>query len=269
MKKRLFFATIFVLFSVAPVWAAKAVDATRSSGKTYTNSIGMEFALIPAGSFVREINVVNDFNEVLYRPKVNISKPFYLGKYEVTQEQWMAVMGSNPASFKGRTNPVEWVSWDDIQEFIRRLNAKEGTNRYRLPTEAEWEYAARGGTDTMFFFMKDPKTWEEATRQLDAYAWFDKNSGDTTHPVGQKKPNPYGLYDVYGNVWEWVQDRSAELPTDRETTDYRSPANGSNRVLRGGSWYYSAINCRSALRYHLRPVNRNYDIGFRLALSPE
>ncbi|MDR2745191.1 MAG: formylglycine-generating enzyme family protein [Desulfovibrio sp.] len=238
--------------------------------KTHTNSIGMEFVQIPAGSFERGINIVNEFNEVLYRPRVIISKPFYLGKYEVTQEQWLAVMGSNPSEFKGRTNPVENVSWDDVQEFIRRLNAKEGTNRYRLPTEAEWEYAARGGTNTKFFFMKDPKTWEEATGQLDAYAWFNKNSGNTTHPVGQKKPNPYGLHDVYGNVWEWVQDWYAEkLPQDREITDYRGPANGTSRVSRGGGWYCDAEYCRSGNRYGLRPGSRYRSMGFRLALSPE
>jgi formylglycine-generating enzyme required for sulfatase activity len=128
----------------------------------------------------------------------------------VTQEQWAAVMGDNPSQFKGRTNPADNVSWFDAQEFIKRLNAREGTNRYRLPTEAEWELAARGGADTRFFFMKDPKTYKEAEPLLDACAWFAKNSGWTTHPVGQKKPNPYGLYDIYGNVFEWVQDWYAD-----------------------------------------------------------
>jgi formylglycine-generating enzyme required for sulfatase activity len=260
---------IFVLFALLLLLSGSAFSVPAAE-KTYTNSIGVEFVLIPAGSFTWEINVVNDFNEVLYRPKVIISKPFYLGKYEVTQEQWTAVMGNNPSSFKGQTNPVEQVSWDDAQEFIKRLNAKEGHNRYRLPTEAEWEYAARGGTDTMFFFMKDPKTREEAERYLDAYAWYFMNSGRTTHPVGQKKPNPYGVYDVYGNVWEWVQDWYAEkLPTDREITDYRGPASGSNRLGRGGSWGYAAENCRSASRVGGAPAYLSFNSGFRLAISPD
>ncbi|MDR2123390.1 MAG: formylglycine-generating enzyme family protein [Desulfovibrio sp.] len=241
--------------------------------KTHTNSIGMEFVLIPAGSFLQEVNIVNEFNEKLYNPKMTVSKPFYLGKYEVTQEQWVAVMGNNPARVKGRTNPVENVSWNDVQEFIKRLNAKEKHNRYRLPTEAEWELAARGGTETMFFFMKkDEGTWADAARQLDAYAWFKMNSGETTHTVGQKKPNQYGLYDVYGNVWEWVQDYWHEdWPQDREITDYRGPASGSYRVFRGGDWSRDAEYCRSAFRYYNgSPGLLTSDvIGFRLALSPE
>jgi formylglycine-generating enzyme required for sulfatase activity len=319
--------------------------SAQAAGKTYTNSIGMEFVLIPAGSFLGEEEIAgevekSDFEETTktYRPKFIISKPFYLGAYEVTQEQWVAVMGtgSNPAYFKGRTNPVEAVSWDDAQEFIKRLNAMERHTRYRLPTEMEWEYAARAGTDAPTFFDKkeldgkmqalqekanelqrqaeasflriaekyasQPHTLEleaqmrreaEADGQkfqrqkdelikqatllqresnsLDAYAWFDANSGKTTHPVGQKKPNPYGLYDIYGNVFEWVQDWYEEkLPTDREIKDYRGPAQGSTRVSRGGSWFIGAEFCRSAARYlNAPPDARNLNIGFRLALSPE
>jgi formylglycine-generating enzyme required for sulfatase activity len=235
--------------------------------KTYTNSIGMEFVLISAGEFPISVGK-NEFGEEVVG-KAIISKPFYLGKYEVTQEQWVAVMGNNPSWLKGRTNPVEIVSWDDVQVFINRLNAKEGTTRYRLPTEMEWEYAARGGTDTHYFFMKDPKTWQEAERPLDAYAWFSKNSGNTTHPVGQKKPNPFGLYDVYGNVWEWVQDWGGDLPTDREITDYRGPSSGLVRGLRGGGWNYDAEYCRSSLRGGRGPDWRDFNVGFRLASSPE
>jgi formylglycine-generating enzyme required for sulfatase activity len=252
----------------APV-PQKAAPSPTSGEKTFTNSIGMEFVLIPAGPFAREAGK-NEFNEPV-RAMVTISKPFYLGKYEVTQEQWVAVMGSNPSGFKGRTNPVDSVSWNDTQEFIKRLNAKEGHSRYRLPTEAEWEYAARGGTDTMFFFMKNPKTWEEAASALDAYAWFKQNSGKKTHPVGEKKPNPLGLYDVYGNVNEWVQDwYTKKLPTDREITDYKGPGHGSYRVSRGGGWIVGAEGCRSSYRDDiLPPGDRSSLIGFRLALSPK
>jgi formylglycine-generating enzyme required for sulfatase activity len=265
--------TFFCLFLLS----ADPVHALFGFGeKTRTNSMGMEFVLIPAGSFYQEVDIVNEFNEKLYSPKMIVSKPFYLGKYEVTQEQWAAVMGSNPSHsiHRGRTNPVSGVSWDDAQEFIKRLNAKEGTTRYRLPTEAEWELAARGGTDTMFFFMKDEGirnegAWEDAARQLDAYAWCKDNSDRTTHPVGQKKPNPYGLYDIYGNVWEWVQDWAGDLPQDPEITDYRGPPEGSSRVHRGGAWGSLAENCRSANRGNLTPDYRYFGLGFRLAFSPE
>jgi formylglycine-generating enzyme required for sulfatase activity len=260
-------AAFFLFAAVSVVASLGSRSLCLGAELTHTNSIGMEFVLISPGTFMMGDNSGRADETPAHQ--VRISKPFYLGKYEVTQEQWVAVMGNNPASFKGRTNPVDSVSWNEVQEFIKRLNAKEGTTRYRLPTEMEWEYAARGGTDTRYFFMKNPKTWEEAERHLDAYAWVFKNSGDTTHPVGQKKPNPFGLYDVYGNVWEWVQDWMGKLPTDREITDYRGPSSGSVRVLRGGSWLSNAEYCRSSNRLIIRPDFRFDDYGFRLALSPE
>jgi formylglycine-generating enzyme required for sulfatase activity len=215
MRLRVPLALFYVLFAAFAAFSAEI--------KTHTNSIGMEFVLIPAGSVLRGI-VVNELHERLYKAEVIISKPFYLGKYLVTQGQWAAVMGNNPARFNARNNPVETVSWNEVHEFIRRLNAKEKHNGYRLPTEAEWELAASGGTGSIFFFLNNQKTWEEAVEALDAYAWFKHNSGGATHPVGQKKPNPFSLYDVYGNVWEWVQDWFEDLPTDQENTDFRSPA---------------------------------------------
>jgi formylglycine-generating enzyme required for sulfatase activity len=263
---------------LAPGGGALVVHAVD---KSFTNSSGMEVVLIPAGSFtmgtdkkIFEGAYASDDETQGHRVRVSISRPFYLGRYEVTQEQWAAVMRSNPSYFQGWNNPVENVSWGDVQEFVMRLNRQEGHARYRLPTEAEWEYAARGGTDTEFFFMQDPKTWNkaayhEATRQLDAYAWVYLNSGNTTHPVGEKKPNPFGLYDVYGNVWEWVQDWDGELPAVRETTDYTGPASGWERVLRGGGWFNDAVYCRSAGRHGFTPDHRYINIGFRLALSLE
>ncbi|GHV53351.1 hypothetical protein FACS1894206_03870 [Deltaproteobacteria bacterium] len=268
-----------LLLAVIAAWVfpvpASAALFGPGGPKTHTNSIGMELVLIPAGSFALELDVVNEFKEVLYSPKMIISKPFYLGKYEVTQEQWAAVMGNSPAKFKGRTNPVERVSWNDAQEFIKRLNEKEGHKRYRLPTEMEWEWAAKGGAGEtrLWFFMENRKdyktTLEEATRALGAYAWFSENSGSTTHPVGQRKPNPYGLYDIYGNVYEWVQDWSTRLPTDKEVRDYSGPADGSLRVIRGGSWGRYTGSCRSSYRYGLTPDYETNYVGFRLALSPE
>jgi len=237
--------------------------------QTHTNSIGMEFVLIPAGSFLLEDSVKNDFGETVYRPKVSISKPFYIGKYQVTQEQWTAVMGNDPSKFKGRTNPVEHVSWQDTQEFIKRLNAREGHARYRLPTEMEWDLAASGGTGSQFFSIHDPKNWEELENSLDAHAWLQKNSGGSTHPVGQKQPNQYGLYDMFGNVWEWVQDWYGVLPKEREIADYTGPAAGVRRVLRGGSWDYDSRNSSWAYRIGVKPGYQGSYVGFRLALSPE
>jgi formylglycine-generating enzyme required for sulfatase activity len=194
---------------------------------------------------------------------VHISKQFYLGKYEVTQLQWKAVMGNKPSHFKGRDNPVEQVSWDDAQEFIKQLNAKEGHNRYRLPTEAEWEYAARAGTNSAYFFGDNAAL-------LKQYAWYSDNSEETTHPVGQKQPNAWGLYDMHGNVWEWVQDWYEEwYYSDSPGSDPKGPSFGSYRVLRGGGWHFDARLCRSADRFNYAPVNRNRSLGFRLALSPE
>jgi len=251
-----------------------AVPARAESGRQiHINSIGMEFVLISAGSFFLEHEVM-DGQGTPRRPKVTISKAFYLGQYPVTQEQWETVIGSNPSQFKGWNRPVENVSWRDVQEFIRRLNELEGHERYRLPTEMEWEYAARGGTASKYFFMEDPRTWEEAELPLKTYAWFNKNSHSSTRPVGKKKPNPYGLYDMYGNVWEWVQDRFAVKPPNLlEMRDYAGPAaspwNNRERVLRGGSFGLSGPYSRSGSRRSLTPDYRHNDIGFRLALTPE
>jgi formylglycine-generating enzyme required for sulfatase activity len=157
----------------------------------------MTFTLISAGDFYMGSEESGDEKPV---HKVKINNPFYLGIYPVTQREWKAVMDDNPSYFKGDDMPVEQVSWDDVQEFIKKLNEKEGTDRYRLPSEAEWEYACRVGTTSRYSFGDDES-------KLGDYAWYDDNSGDKTHPVGQKKPNSWGLYDMHGNVWEWVQDK--------------------------------------------------------------
>lgn len=162
----------------------------KPQGKTFTNSIGMEFILIPAGSF--------QMGEESEAHNVKIEKEFYLGKYEVTQKQYQAIMGNNPSYFKGENRPVEKVSWNDAQEFIKKLNEKDGgTKKYRLPTEAEWEYAAKAGSSIKWSFGDDKN-------ELENYAWYNKNSGNETHEVGQKKPNGFGLFDMHGNVWEWT-----------------------------------------------------------------
>jgi len=236
--------------------------------ETYTNSIGMEFVLVPAGSFQMQTHKINIFGEnIIETVTITISEPFFLGKYEVTQEQWVQVMGineftgTNPSAFPGRYNPVENVSWFYVQEFIRRLDAMDRNIGYRLPTEMEWELAARGGTSTDYFFG-------ETADHLGDYAWYSGNSEGRTQAVGQKLPNPYGLYDMYGNVREWVSDWYEAYPSNTQLTDYRGPESGFWRVNRGGSWDYDAAYCQSAYRHDLAPGDKMDDLGFRLILYP-
>ncbi|MDR3175498.1 MAG: formylglycine-generating enzyme family protein [Desulfovibrio sp.] len=244
---------------------SNGTPAAQAAEKTCTNSIGMEFILIPAGSFTMG---AKDFEKVPIgetpQHRVSISKPFYLGKYEVTQAQWTAVMGNNPSEYKGWSNPVEQVSWDDIQVFIQRLNQNEGHTRYRLPTEAEWEYAARAGTESIYSFGDD-------ARELGNYAWYDEDYlSSSTHPVGQKQPNAWGLYDMHGNVFEWVQDwHGKQYYSNSPGADPKGPSSGSFRVLRGGSWHHPAHSCSSTSRYCYVPDSSVEFFGFRLALSPE
>ena len=185
--------------------------------------------------------------------------PFAMGKYEVTQEQWYAVMGANPSGNKGRTLPVEQVSWEDAQVFIQKLNQKTG-QQYRLPSEAEWEYAARAGSQAEYSFGDDEK-------ELGRYAWYSANSSRQTHPVGEKQANRFGLHDMHGNVWEWVQDcwhdNYLGAPTDGSA--WTTGCNGDYRVLRGGSWDYLPAILRSADRDRVTPDLRFNYYGLRLA----
>ena len=189
--------------------------------------------------------------------EVALSKPFYVGATEVTQAQYEAVMGKNPSNFKGAANPVDNVSWNDATEFCNKLSEKT-RQAVRLPTEAEWEYACRAGSKTKFCFG-------DADEGLGDYAWYSANSGSTTHPVGQKKPNAWGLYDMPGNVWEWCADWYGEYPKGA-VTDPRGAASGSQRVLRGGSWYGGAGNCRAAYRLRSNPDHWYNDHGFRVVV---
>jgi len=242
--------------------------------ETITNSIGMQFKLIPAGEFMMG-SEESDWSKPVH------TITFYFGIFPVTQREWKAVMGDNPSHFKGDDLPVERVSWNEVQDFIKKLNEKEGTNKYRLPSEAEWEYAARAGTTTQYSFGDDES-------ELGEYAWYVENSGSRspkkgdyfgydkddwfenkwngkTHPVGQKKSNPWGLYDMHGNVWEWVQDEWHDsyegAPTDGSAWEDGS---GAVRVFRGGGWSCNAGDCRSAVRSHAGPGARVLDLGFRL-----
>jgi len=192
---------------------------------------------------------------------VTLTQPFYMGKYDVTQEQYQQVTGTNPSGFKGKNNPVEMVSWDDAQAFCKRLT-EQTKQAVRLPTEAEWEYACRAGT-TSTYHSGDTEA------DLARVGWYYANSTNTTHPVGQKEPNAFGLYDMHGNVWQWCQDWYGENYYGKsEAENPQGPAQGAYRVLRGGSWYRHPLFCRSANRYRYYPVNRYIIIGFRVVVVP-
>ncbi len=187
---------------------------------------------------------------------------FYMGKYEITQGQWQSVMGNNPSYFKncGEKCPVEQVNWNDIQEFINKLNAKTG-KKYRLPTEAEWEYAARSGG------KKEKYAGTSSDAELGKYAWYSGNSGGSTHLSGQKQPNGLGLYDMTGNVWEWCQDSYGETYYSQSPRkNPAGPPSGIRRVLRGGAWIFEPAGIRAAIRYGLTPASRSDLYGFRLSL---
>lgn len=195
--------------------------------------------------------------------EVTISKDYYMGEIQVTQALWHAVMGDNPSYFKDdvmvKKHPVDTVSWNDCQEFIKKLNNLTG-KQFRLPTEAEWEFAARGGN-------KSRHTQYSGSDDIDPVAWYDGNSRSQTHPVAKKSPNELGLYDMSGNVWEWCNDRYADdYYANSPSVDPQGPSSGSDRVFRGGSWRSNPGNCRSSLRSWFNPEGRSDGFGFRLAL---
>jgi formylglycine-generating enzyme required for sulfatase activity len=212
--------------------------------ETTTGPHGIELVWCPPGTFR-----MGEGDEA-YR--VTLTKGFWLGKYPVTQREWTTIMGSNPSHFKnvGDRAPVENVSWHDAQEFLKKLG-----DAFRFPTEAEWEYACRAGSSTAYCFGDDKA-------QLGDYAWYNENSDRTTHPVGQRKPNPWGIHDVHGNVWEWCQDGYGDYPAG-SVTDPTEPPQAVLRVFRGGGWCGNARFCRSAFRSKSVPTYRRDDLGFR------
>jgi len=249
-----------------------------------TNSIGMKLILIPPGEFdmgstQEEVDrllgdakrgtlpqgYANLLPREIPRHRVRITTAFYLGVHEVTQRQYERAIRSNPSEFKesGPDAPVETVSWDDTAEFCRRLSGlvEEKASEYRLPTEAEWEYACRAGTTTQYSFGDD-------TARLGEYAWHGDNSDKRAHPVGQKMRNAWGLHDMHGNVWEWCQDWYAQdYYAGSPTGDPRGPEQGADRVSRGGGWNRRSQYCRSACRARYAPSGRNGSLGFRVALE--
>ena len=230
----------------------------------YRNPLGMEFVEIPLGEFPMGSPSSESGRDDDEGPvhKVRIAKPFFLGAYEVTQRQWEQVMGNNPSHFRGGNRPVERVSWHDAQEFIRKLCAKEhvGQGTYRLPTEAEWEYACRAGSRTRFYSGDDDPT-------LSRIAWHRGSSHGRTHEVGRKLPNAFGLHDMSGNVWEWCQDWHDSGYYARSPVEAPGPDAGFHRVARGGNWLYAPKLSRSANRFGFSPDERIGGVGFRVARS--
>ncbi|MFC1859131.1 formylglycine-generating enzyme family protein, partial [Thermodesulfobacteriota bacterium] len=240
-----------------------------SSGNTFTNSLGMAFKLISAGAFTMgsPLDEPGRQSDELQH-QVTLTQSFYMQTTEVTQGQWQAVMGNNPSHFAncGDNCPVEYVSWEDVHLFIAELNNR-GEGTYRLPTEAEWEYAARAGSTTAFANGDITETDCGHDPNLDAMGWYCGNGASITHLFAQKQLNAWGLYDMHGNVWEWCQDWYGTYPSG-SMVDPQGPSNGSHRVARGGSWYHSAGYCRSAIRGLISPGERYYFLGFRLVRIP-
>jgi uncharacterized protein (TIGR02996 family) len=248
--------------------AGLLIAGVRPCVPIITNSIGVRFALIPAGTFLMGSprKELGRFADEGPRHKVTLARPFYLEVFQVTQAQWRAVMGTNPSQFAGDHRPVECVSHDDCQEFCRRLSAKE-ERTYRLPSEAEWEYACRAGTTTPF---SCGGTLTDQLANYDANCTYaDGPRGvyrERTARVGSFPPNAFGLYDMHGNVREWCADWLGSYPR-RHVTDPQGPPTGVDRVLRGGAWYNIPGYCRCAFRRGHAPDTRDSQVGFRLCLE--
>ena len=224
------------------------------------NGISIDMVKVEAGTFMMGATSEMQYPEDDEKPvhQVTLTNDYYMGKYEVTQALWQVVMGSNPSKFKGDDLPVEQVSWNDCQEFISKLNSMTG-RMFRLPSEAEWEYAARGGKKSRGYQYS-------GSSNISDVAWYCENSAEKTHPVGTKQANELGLYDMTGNVWEWCQDWYGSYVSSSQTNP-TGAVSGSCRVIRDGSWYGFARNCRSSIRGYDAPDNRNDSLGLRLVLS--
>ncbi|MEM7558029.1 MAG: SUMF1/EgtB/PvdO family nonheme iron enzyme [Planctomycetota bacterium] len=249
---------------------------SKPYAKQFKNSLEMNFVLISGGDFkmgsalataeiAKRFECKEEFMLDEQPPHlVSLTQPYYIGVTEVTQGQWEAIMGTRPwadseSAGNGSNFPATYVTYEDVNEFCRRLSKKEGL-AYRLPTEAEWEFAARGGTKSVFFFGDDPK-------ELDAYGWHSENSSGAQQ-VAQLKPNAFGLYDTCGNVFEWCSDwHSENYYSQSPKMDPTGPASGERKVKRGGSWFNTARFCRSAFRDDTVLMKSASDVGFRIVLE--
>ena len=224
------------------------------------DGISIDMVRVEAGTFTMgatpEMKEPFDWEKPTHQ--VTLTNDYYIGKYEVTQALWKAVMGNNPSIFKGDNLPVEQVSWDDCQEFIDKLNSITGKT-FRLPTEAEWEYAARGGKKSRGYQYS-------GSNNLSDVAWYADNSGSKTHAIGSKQANELGIYDMTGNVWEWCQDWYGRYDGSLQVNP-TGAASGSGRVNRGGGWYVTARDCRSSCHVYNSPDDRYCSLGLRLVLS--
>jgi formylglycine-generating enzyme required for sulfatase activity len=263
---------VFVLCGTLAVLAGCGRSAPNDASREARTKSGVVMIQLPAGWFI-----MGDENEVDAQPHKAYVSAFYIDKYLVTQEQYQRVMGGNPSRWKASMNPVEQVRWSDAARYCNARSRLEGlqscydlktwecnfdADGYRLPTEAEWEYACRAGTKTAYFFGNNPL-------KLADYAWFEENSGGQPRPVGKKLPNPWGLYDMCGNVWQWCNDfYGVDYYQESPQQNPKGPKTGDNKVVRGGAWKFSAQSCRSGYRYNEDPgyadVCFGYDIyGFR------
>ena len=249
--------------SVSPV-QVPAVPSNTISDDVITipvkDGICIEMVKVEGGTFMMgatsEMKNPNSNEKPVHQ--VTLTNDYYMGKYEVTQALWQAVMGSNPSEYKGDNLPVETVSWNDCQKFISKLNSLTG-RMFRLPTEAEWEYAARGGKESRGYQYS-------GSSNISDVAWYDENSGSKTHPVGTKQANELGIYDMTGNVWEWCSDWYSSYSSSSQTNPTGSDS-GSARVSRGGGWNCNASYCRLSVRFYYTPDFRLDILGLRLALS--
>ena len=235
-----------------------ATKASYSNGTLTVNGIKYNMVWVEGGTFRMGATSEQGSADSDEKPVHSVTlNSYYIGKTEVTQALWKAVMGSNPSNFRGDNLPVECVSWNDCQVFIRKLNSLTGQN-FRLPTEAEWEFACRGGNNSRGYKYS-------GSNYIDNVVWYDGNSGDKTHPVATKSPNELGIYDMSGNVLEWCSDWKGDYSSGAQTNP-KGPYDGSSRVYRGGSWNGLAGGCRSSFRHYNYPTFRYNNLGLRLAL---
>ena len=256
-----YYVRAYATCNAGTVYGEARTFETNNPNTFTVNGVSFEMVYVEGGSFDMGATSEqgSDAHDSEYPVHSVTLSDYYIGRFEVTQELWEAVMGSNPSYFVGAQKPVEWVDWYDCQEFVSRLNSLTGRT-FRLPTEAEWEYAARGGNKSLHYKYS-------GSDNIGNVAWYYDNSGSSTHAVGTKTANELGIYDMSGNVCEWCSDWYGDYSAGAQTNP-QGPSSGSKRVLRGGTWYLSAWNCRVSSRSYQNPDNGYHNFGLRLVLVP-